>query len=495
VSFASLNTPQATDLIARFSDAERLTLVVGAGASIEASLPGWPVLVERLLRRVASADAGLTSEESETEWVRRILESEDLLGAGAIVEAMADTDLDTLLPAELYGPGGPTSVEPGPIAHQTAGLYRCFGEHATLLTTNYDDLLERALLTSGYTKREVRSYVSRHGPPVGAVPVTHLHGYAGRNGKPRKLILTERHYHRMQRGSSWQEECVTERLQSSSCLFVGTSLADPNLVRYLYGYKQSSFHRHAAVFVREGESDRDSDEVCVVRERAAAKRWERCGVECLFVDHFADAAQLLYEIAHRRNVGSQQYEPVAERAQRAIRRIENMLVLRRAGRGLFAENQTVLSDWLRITLRRTLTAALERRLPAGEHFALALWLLSEDGKAITVWAHSDSAYRDPTTIKSLSVRSDSPWIAVRAVCKGVRVELDPGNEFSRWRFVRALPLTLERPTRLPVGCLTIATTRAREQSVLETMEESRKQSLHRSLVDAVVGPLTDLLGG
>jgi hypothetical protein len=136
VSFASLNTPQATNLITRCSEAESLTLIVGAGASVEASLPSWRELVERLLRRVAQADSGLKSKENEEAWVARTIQSEDLLAAGAIVEAMADDALDTMLPEELYGTEGAGAVEPGPIAHQVAYLRSCFGEGLTLLTTN-----------------------------------------------------------------------------------------------------------------------------------------------------------------------------------------------------------------------------------------------------------------------------------------------------------------------------------------------------------------------
>ena len=114
-----------------------------------------------------------------------------------------------------------------------------FGDQLTILTTNYDDLLERALLGAGAGKRQIRSYVQRRAQlPPAAIPVTHLHGFAGREGKPKALVLTEEQYHRMQRGSSWQEEYVTERLENSLCLFIGTSLTDPNLIRYLYGYRK-----------------------------------------------------------------------------------------------------------------------------------------------------------------------------------------------------------------------------------------------------------------
>lgn len=118
--------------------------------------------------------------------------------------------------------------------------------------------------------------------------------------------------------------------------------------------------------------------------------------------------------------------------------------------------------------------------------ALALWLLSEDGRTIAGWAHSDRAHQDPSTIESVPIRPDSTWVAVRAVCQGVRFELDRESDISRWRFIRALPLVLDEPTRLPIGCLTIASTRSRaEQSALATMFSEAKTILHQGLVEAI----------
>jgi SIR2-like domain len=493
VSFASLDTPQATNLISRFSEAEDVTLIVGAGASVEASLPTWQELVERLLRRIARADRRLRSAESETAWVARTVESEGLLGAAAIVEAMAENDLAKLLPEALYGPKGAGAVEPGPIAHQVAHLRRCFGERLTILTTNYDDLIERALLAGGLAGGKIKSYVRQRTPPAGAVGVTHLHGYAGRGGGPKRLVLTESHYHRMQRGSSWQENLVTGQLEHTLCLFVGTSLNDPNLIRYLYGYGQSSTIRHAAVFVREGDLDDDNDEVRAARERAAAKRWGRCGVECLFVDHFADAAQLLYEIAHRHDAAGG-YEPVAPRAAKAIARIDDLLILRDAGQQRFAERQIALSRRLRETLYGALELAIDRKSRGGERFALALWLLSRDGRSLTAWAHSDRAHQDPMTIEAVPIHPDSSWVAVRAVCQGVRVELDRDIDISRWRFIRALPLILDQPTRLPMGCLTIASTAPGGRSILTTVSEHARRALHRNLIETIKAELDAVVG-
>lgn len=129
MSFASLSGSNVEELVGRFAAAGSVTLIVGAGASMEALLPSWPELVERLLRRGAEGHPSLTTKATKEAWIQRTLRQEDLLAAGAVVEVMAPEDLDTLLPQELFGAGGPASYEPGPIGHQVAYLRTCFRGH------------------------------------------------------------------------------------------------------------------------------------------------------------------------------------------------------------------------------------------------------------------------------------------------------------------------------------------------------------------------------
>jgi hypothetical protein len=291
--------------------------------------------------------------------------------------------------------------------------------------------------------------------------------------------LTEEHYHRMQRGTSWQEALVTERLGRSTCVFVGMSLADPNLIRYLYGYKAPAEPRHAAIFVRQGEP-RVSASVRMAMEEAARRRWGRCGVQAIFVDHFADAAQLLYEIGHRRRVGSVDYVPITERAREVIGCFERGLAI--GEQTEFASRQVALSTGLRTLLDEFVPYALGiAGLEVSETLGLTLWILSRDGTGLTGWAHSDRAHQDPSTVMPVAVAAASNWVSVRTICQGTIMEFDRDNYASRWHFVRGLPLVLDEPTRLPVGALTISSAQAAATSVLTKMPEDVEAALHSAL--------------
>jgi hypothetical protein len=155
----------------------------------------------------------------------------------------------------------------------------------------------------------------------------------------------------------------------------------------------------------------------------------------------------------------------------------------------FAVRQVALSGWLRRTLHALLEVALGGQSPpAGEKLALGLWLLSQDGRQITGWAHSDRAHQEPATVSPVKIEASSEWVATRTVCRGGRVELDRENYASRWRFVRGLPLILDSPSRLLVGCITIASSKPQSESVLgQRMPEDRRAGLHEALVGVVRG--------
>jgi len=460
---------------------------------MEADLPSWRTLIKRLLSTVAKERSELVTEELRTQWIERVLNRDELLGAAAVVEVLTADSLNKLVPKHLYGDNDPLGYLPGAIGQEIAKLRVCFGEDLQILTTNYDDLIEQALVDNGVPKSKIRSYVTKRSAEhraKGTVGVTHLHGRAARSGDPKGIVLTEGHYHRMQRGSSWQEKLVTERLKDSQCLFVGTSLADPNLIRYLYGYDPPESARHAAIFVREAEPSSPSP-VRAVLEESACKRWERCGVRAIFVDHFADAAQLLYEIRYRREAGDS-YEPINDRAAELIVKAEKGFYA--GGLEEFGRRQVVLSEWLRNMLSKVIEALRDigEDLPPSEKLGMGLWLMNSDGQYLTGWAHSDRAHQDPATVSPVLIHAASKWVAVRTVCRGLVVQQDTNNYASRWHLVRGVPVVLEDPSRIPIGCLTLTSTCSEADSVLSKMAPDVRNEVHEYLV-GMTASLVELL--
>lgn len=491
MSFAIFQRPHVSEIVKRFSESSRVTVVVGAGASVEAGLSGWERLIGSLLRRAAEARFDASETDERDRWVEETLAKDGLLGAAAVVEALSGEQLQAWLVEELFGGLTAGDFAPGPISRQVAQLRRRLEQRMTIVTSNYDDLLEQALREAGYAAKDVRSYIrQRKVMPAGAIPVTHLHGYAGRDETKGTLILSEEHYHQMQRGSSWQEAFMAERLLTSNCLFVGSSLTDPNLIRYLYGYRGE--RPHAALFVRQAESAQLPPKVRAAREEATAQRWQRCGVDAIFVDHFADVAQILHEIGLRHEDPTA-YTSLFDRASAWISEIESSVIGVERDTD-FELGQRFLSDRLRALLERGIREA--ERFGAdfsNEAIAASLWLATREGNGLMSWATTDRLHRDRSTMEAVPIQAGSKWIAVEAFCRGTRFEEDRDVYASRWRYVRGLPLTPTIPGSglLPVGCLTITSTLPGAQTMLEVMDEGVKAEFHGILVEGMLRFLSE----
>jgi hypothetical protein len=71
-------------VLTRLAEAERLTVFVGAGASMEVGLPSWGGLIDRLLRRVA-VDYGLVGQQVDEFTANVLAESDGVIGAATVI--------------------------------------------------------------------------------------------------------------------------------------------------------------------------------------------------------------------------------------------------------------------------------------------------------------------------------------------------------------------------------------------------------------------------
>jgi hypothetical protein len=71
LSFAVFRRADVSGLVVQFSESARVTLIVGAGASIEAGLPDWEKLVRRLLARAGSTTFAETESSQHDALLRR----------------------------------------------------------------------------------------------------------------------------------------------------------------------------------------------------------------------------------------------------------------------------------------------------------------------------------------------------------------------------------------------------------------------------------------
>jgi SIR2-like domain len=442
-----------------------IVVVVGAGASMEAGLPSWPGLVRRLLQGSASS---LLPEEHRQVWMETI-EEEGLLAAAAVVRALSASDKEfrARLRGALYEPLLPSQYHPQALAQQIAWMKARDIDSVRIATGNYDGLLEQALQDRGLS---VHSYVIGHAEPPGSAAVYHLHGRLVPDyPSTGSLVLSEDDYARVQYPGSWQERFMREALETKLCLFVGLSLTDPNLIRWLYRYaaRDTTAERHIALFVRQA-SPQLHPAVRDQLEHAARQRWDRCGVEAIWADFFGESAQFIHEIALSR--GGSSAPGFAERARERFETARRVIAPGKPK--LFREAQeratTFLSEQLEYVRSIAKTGDVDL---SEEHLGLGLWVVDHDRGTVGCWATADRRLNDSSSIASQPLAYDSPWVAVEAITRGVVVQRDPDVFASRWRLIRGIPIIVQDPDgagRTIAGAMTLTSTTPEKDSALSS---------------------------
>lgn len=431
-----------------------ITLFVGAGVSMEAELPSWNELVRRLL---LSAQPSNMKQETVLAWADSVLE-EGPLTAAAVAESLHadDTSFRRAVREALYVRGVDGYV-PGALAGQIAWLKKKMGRRLALLTVNYDGLIESALAELGV---EAVSYVTGRKEPRGKAAVWHLHGRLMRASSGRRwlsdrnLVLSEGSYVRST-GSVFPQDFVAERLRESLCVFVGLSMTDPNFIRWLYRSAEGAAPRRYVIFVRQASPVRD-ERVRRALEASASSRWARYNVKPIWANYYGEVAQIVHEIGLRCD-GSQ---PVEFSARARHRYRVGAAQLSPQSETQYRDAQAEVSALLRVRLRdvRGICAVAEPAVDLSEHrLGLTIWAVDHDTGQIMNWVSSDRAYQEPGAAVGVPLHVHSRWIAALAIASGVSVEEDPQVYASRWRFVRAVPVTVEpQGERSVVGAVTLA---------------------------------------
>ena len=500
-------------LVRTLGASKQLAVIVGAGVSMEAGLPPWPELIRRLLGRAYDAHPDLGSSgdaplERES-WIEETLSRHGHLGAAAVVEGLYREELSEWLLEELYGEKKAEERRFGPTAEQIARLYDLRKGHLALVTTNYDDLLEQALRSLGH---DPLSLSSPPNPiPKGQPIVWHLHGYV--DDEPPDLTLTEAHFQRIHTTEprSWQERLLKACMRGS-CLFVGTSLDDPTLIRSLHLAKDGEHGERAALFVRALECEARTlappEQYCPILtdydmkapllpetligklELARAARWSECGLKVVHLDHTADVAQFLAEVGLAAKFGGDYVDLPARAATLSIKAEDALLGGKtRAG---FRELQDALNDWIRGLVRSAWEAARNRGVDfSSETIGASLWLITPDGQKLLNCCSTDQKQVAPQTLNAPELDERSDWTAMHAYCVG-KVQIDETSSYaSPWKYVIGIPLTPDDSEsmevgRLPIGCLTLASTAPYPSTALSTMDEDIRAEMIATLRDGAL---------
>ena len=267
----------------------QLVLFLGAGVSIPYGLPSWKNLVLELLFEQAQGTRRLGSmwphyRRAVASWMTDYFDYDPL-----VLARMVERDLRVRKPAArqkrsadkidhflerlrsyMYAnyrePGGRTTLQA--ISALIAKGNKGSGVES-VVTFNFDDLLERELRRRKVTVQSITSSDRQQGP---GLRVIHAHGFVPKDGPlaRKDIIFTEPDYHRLTESVfHWSLSDVVDRLRKRTVLFVGLSMSDPSLRRLLDASRNSDIPPHWQIQKRHEIRDHEVLQVMTDVERRA----------------------------------------------------------------------------------------------------------------------------------------------------------------------------------------------------------------------------------
>lgn len=279
----------------------RLTLVCGAGVSIDAGIPSWNqlmlLLLESMMIRISEDHSISLKDVDPFEFQRRYGSS--ALVVGKYLKTNLGKDFMTKLRDALYNKA-PTSGEAIEVISELARPQRDRKPLDSIITFNFDGLIEEALTRQNISHKPIHQEGMRYGP--NELPVYHVHGYLPREGRIKKdadIVFSEDAYHsQFIDPFSWSNLIQLNKLSQNTCLFLGLSLIDPNLRRLLdVAYRKNPSRELNHYIIKKVpsfiEKNDTADELGLLLEEQDANQ---LGLNVIWIEKYSEIATLLRNI-------------------------------------------------------------------------------------------------------------------------------------------------------------------------------------------------------
>jgi SepF-like predicted cell division protein (DUF552 family) len=233
---------QISNLNKAYKD-EELVLVLGAGVSVPYNLPSWGNLLQKLL--FETFNNGSTNSDAQfvlSKLFPELFPNSPLISARFLEEYFKKKEngktFDEMVKEALYEQvnretDSPTIKEI---------LQYCIAPGRSpnldsIITYNYDDILEGALLKSNVEIPFKPIYKVGMNHKNGQLPIYHVHGYLPQEqevDRDYSITLSENLYHKQYNDIySWNNMVQINKFKDNVCIFIGISLTDPNIRRLL----------------------------------------------------------------------------------------------------------------------------------------------------------------------------------------------------------------------------------------------------------------------
>lgn len=222
---------------------EELVLVLGAGVSVPYNLPSWENLLQKLLFETFNNKS--TNKEVSTVLAKlfpELFPNSPIISARFLEEFFKKNKnakpLDEMVREALYEKI--ERVEDSKVIKEILQFCIAPGKSPNLnsiITYNYDDILEFVLNKSEVDIPFKSIYKVGMNYRNGELPIYHVHGYLPQyqeGDEGFSVTLSENLYHKQYNDIyGWSNMVQINKFKDNVCIFIGISLTDPNLRRLL----------------------------------------------------------------------------------------------------------------------------------------------------------------------------------------------------------------------------------------------------------------------
>lgn len=404
--------------IGALAESEALCIYAGAGATIDQTGLSWSGLAELLLRESLPPGASLP-ENLDSLGVQRLAS----VASERLERTFGETTQERI--AQLLRPVlyRDSSWVPGRLLENIVQLAQARASRdlpLSVLTTNYDDYLQRA-------------FSGRTGQDDSLIQVVYLHGRIPSEGAATPIVFSEADYNSSSDGVT---AALVANFAQQDVLIVGSSMTDPPLLRALLETKEEATRsgRKRLILMPQQGNGLAQTPAGQTLLRDAARHF---GCEVAFPDFYSQVAQFIHEVRtclqypseYSKEVSTIRYGARLNRWWTTwMAATEQDLDAQQSG-----DHQAL----------RTLLQDIRSMIKAPEHEALKieLWIRwKPESRKLRLWCSSIGPWSDRNSMREGDIRADSPYVSVRAFCEGRPLLDSSDSEPDRWRSYLAIPV-------------------------------------------------------
>jgi hypothetical protein len=274
--------------------------------------------------------------------------------------------------------------------------------------------------------------------------------------------------------SSWRHDLLTRLLEQTACIFVGSTLTDPDVLEHLARTKHR--HRRYALLLQPTFDSSGKDTAPVgslehyVGRELIAQRYLHLGVVPIIVEHPHQIPQLLREVALKILQGDN-YKSYSARTKYWWDYWAKAFGHKPANGPAGPRSVSLQEHWRAKPLteaRKHIEKVIDadNRPKLDEQILLEVWLRNPYERNLVLWAGSDSHLLNASTAHRGSLRGHGGGYIVQKVFQQGRSEYKAvPPQRGQWRYAWAIPLVLSREPwcSLPVGVLNIMSNQAEDE--------------------------------